>query len=127
MANAVSSAWLEALLAATLTHTIKASIMGPSYVYSPSHDTPSDLTDVIGTVTLSGLVAPGGVLDANDAIASGLTVEAMKSVWVYDDTDSLLIVFFDQGVGFDANPAGDVNIIWPDDVNIKIFPLGGRP
>ena len=101
--------------------------MGPSYVYSPSHDTPSDLTDVIGTVTLSGLVAPGGVLDANDAIASGLTVEAMKSVWVYDDTDSLLIVFFDQGVGFDANPAGDVNIIWPDDVNIKIFPLGGRP
>src|SRR6185295_12297746 len=127
MANAVYPSWLDALLAATVGHTIKASILGPGYTFSSAHTAPSDLTDVLGTVTLSSVTSTGGVLDAADAVATGLVVEAMTSVAVYDDTALKLMLFFDQGVGFASNPAGDVNIIWPDDVNIKIFPLGGRP
>ena len=127
MANAVYPSWLDALLAATIGHTIKASILGPSYTFSSAHTAPSDLTDILGTVTLSSVTSTGGVLDAADAVATGLTVEAMTSVVVYDDTASKLMLYFDQSVGFASNPAGDVSIIWPDDVNVKIFPLGGRP
>jgi len=127
MANAVYPSWLDALLAATIGHTIKASILGPGYTFNSAHTAPSDLTDVLGTVTLSSVTSTGGVLDAADAVATGLVVEAMTSVAVYDDTASKLMLYFDQGVGFASNPAGDVTIIWPDDANVKIFPLGGRP
>ncbi len=127
MANAVYPSWLDALLATTIGHTIKASILGPGYTFSSAHTAPSDLTDILGTVTLSGLTSTGGVLDATDAVVTGLAVEAMTSVVVYDFTASKLMLYFDQGVGFAANPTGDVNIIWPDDVNVKLFPLGGRP
>lgn len=127
MANAVSPSWLDALLASTLTHTIKAAILGPGYTFSAAHTAPSDLTDVLGTVTLTGLTSAGGVLDSDDATVIGPTVESMKSVFVYDDTASKLMVYLDQGVGFSDNPDGDVNIVWSNDVNAKIFPLGGRP
>lgn len=127
MANAVSPSWLEALLAATLTHTIKAAILGPGYTFSAAHTAPSDLTDVLGTVTLTALTGAGGVLDADDATVIGPTVESMKSVFVYDDTASKLMVYLDQGVGFSANPDGDVSIVWSNDANAKIFPLGGKP
>ncbi len=127
MANAVYPSWLDALLAATVGHTLKASILGPGYTFNSAHTAPGDLTDILGTVTLSGVSSTGGVIDADDALATGLAVESMTSVVVYDNTASKLMLYFDEGVGFLANPAGDVTIVWPDDVNIKIFPLGGRP
>ena len=127
MANAVYPSWLDALLAATLGHTIKASILGPGYTFSSAHTAPSDLTDILGTVTLTGLTSTGGVIDADDSVVAGLTVESMTSVVVYDNTALKLMLYFDQGVGFMADPDGNVNIIWPDDVNVLLFPLGGRP
>ena len=126
MANAVYPSWLDALLAATVGHTLKAAILGPAYTYSSAHTAPSDLTDVLGTGTLSGVTSSGGVLDADDTLVTGASAELMTSVVVYDDTASKLMVFFDTGVGFSVDPQGNVNIIWPSDTNAHIFPLGGR-
>jgi hypothetical protein len=125
--NAVQPSWLDALLAATLTHTIKAAMLGPGYTYSSAHTAPSDLTDVLGTATLTGLTSTGGVLDADDSVVTAPTVESMTSVFVYDFTTSKLMIFFDTGVGFLADPNGNVSILWPQDANVKIFPLGGKP
>lgn len=125
MANAVMGSWLDALLAATLGHTIKAALLGPGYVFNAAHTAPSDLTDVLGTVTLSGLTSTAGVLDANDPTVPSPIVESMTSVFIYDNTDSKLMLFYDQGVGFSSNPNGDVQIILPNTVGVKLLPLGG--
>ena len=125
MANAVYPSWLDALLAATLGHTIKVAILGPGYTYSSAHTAPADLTDILGTVTLTGLTSTDGVLDANDAVVNSPTVEAMSSVVIYDFTLSKLMLFFNEGVGFAQNPNGDVTIVWPNTIGVKIYPLGG--
>lgn len=126
MANAVCLSFLDILWAPIIAHTIKAAILGPSYVYSAAHTDFSDLTDVLATATLTGVGSVDGVLDATDLVVSGVTVEAMTSVWVYDHTLGKLIRFFDQGSGFQELPNGDVNLVWPGDVNSKILALGRR-
>lgn len=126
MANAVCLSFLDILWAPIIAHTLKAAILGPSYVYNAAHVNFSDLTDVIGTATLSGVGSVDGVLDANDLVVSGVSAEAMSSVWVYDHTLGKLIRFFDQGVGFTVLPSGDVSLVWSNDMNSKILALGRR-
>jgi hypothetical protein len=129
MANAVYPNFLDLLWNAGIdigADTLNAAILGPGYTYSSAHTDFSDLTDVLGTGALVNVTSTDGVLDADDTTLSGLAVELMSAVVVYDDTTGKLMLFFDSGLGFNADPLGDVTIIWPDDANAKIFPLGGK-
>lgn len=127
MADAAYPSWLEYLFSLFSAHTIKAAILGPGYVYSSAHAAPADLTDILGTVTLTGLTGVSGVIDADDALVVAPLVEAMTSVVVYDNTAGKLMLYLDQGVGFTADPDGNTNIVWSDTAGVKIFPLGGKP
>jgi len=133
MANAAYNLWLEAQASsapvAFLTDTIKAAILSSAYTFSQAHQYLSDLTGVLGSVTLTGKSCTNGVLDADDAVVTGVLASPGHIVVVYKDTGvagtSQLMLYFDQGTGFDQSPTGDTTIIWPNDANVKIFPLGG--
>lgn len=135
MANAACNAWLQAQASANpvawLTDTIKAAILSSAYTFSSAHDFFNDLTGVLGSGTLASKSCTNGVLDAADTVVAGVLASAAHSVWIYKDTGnaatSQLIAFFDTGIGFDQTPTGATTIIWPDDANFKIFPLGGGP
>lgn len=130
MANAVYPSFLDLLWNAGIdigADTFKAAILGPSYSFDAAHEDYSDLTDILGEATLAGMTSTDGVLDADDVIVSGVTVEAMHSVVIYDSTINKLMLYFDGGIGFDVEPNGNVTIIWPSDTATAIFPLGGKP
>lgn len=128
--NAVYPSFLDLLWNAGIdigSDTLKAAILGTGYTFSASHTDVSDLTNILGSVSLANVTATNGVLDADDTLVTSVTSSAMHSVVVYDDTISKLMLYFDEGIGFDALPSGDVRILWPDDAATKIFPLGGKP
>lgn len=135
MANAACNAWLEAQASATpvawLTDTIKVAILSSAYTFSSAHDFFNDLTSVLGTATLGSKTCTNGVLDAADAVVTGVLASAAHSIWIYKDTGtpatSQLMLYLDQGVGFDQTPTGNTTVIFPNDANVKIFPLGGKP
>ena len=136
MANAAAISWLEAQASANpvawLTDNIKVAILSSAYVFSSAHDFFNDISaDVLGSVALSGKSCTSGVLDAADSVVAGVLASPANSLWIYKDTgtpsSSQLILFFDTGIGFGQTPTGDTTIIWPNDANVKIFPLGGKP
>lgn len=133
MANAAYQKWLEAQVGSAPVNwgsdTIKAAILSSAYTFSQSHQYYSDLSGVLGSVALASKTATNGVLDAADAVVAGVLASAGHSVVIYKDTGvagtSQLMLYFDQGVGFDQTPTGDTTIVWPNDANVKIFPMGG--
>lgn len=135
MANAPYPKWLEAQAGSTHvdwgSDTIKVAALSSAYTYSTSHQYYSDLSGVLGTATLASKTATNGVLDAADTVISGVLASACHSIVVYKDTGvagtSQIMLYFDTGVGFDQTPTGDTTIVWPNDANVKIFPLGGTP
>ena len=134
MANAAYPLWLQAQASASpvawLTDTIKVAILSSAYTYSAAHDFFNDLTGVLGTATLASKTCTNGVLDAADVVVSGVLASAAAAVVVYKDTGvagtSQLMLFFDTGI-FPGTPTGDTTVIWPNDANVKMFPLGGTP
>lgn len=133
--NQVYPKWLEAQMGSTPINwgsdTIRAAILDSSYTFSTSHQFFSDLTGVLGVAALSGKTATDGVLDASDTVVTGTLASPGHIVVVYKWTGtagtSQLMLYFDTGVGFDQTPTGDTTIVWPNDANVKIFPLGGKP
>ena len=134
MANAAYPLWLQDQAGANpvnwVSDTIRAVALSSAYVYSAAHQYHSDLTGVLGVVTLSSKTATNGVLSAANAIISGVLASACVAVvvekWTGVAGTSQLMVFFDQDI-FPGSPTGDTTIIWPTDANFKIFPLGGGP
>jgi len=135
MANAAYNKWLEAQAGATPVNwgsdTIRVVALSSAYTFSQSHEFHSDLTGVLGVATLSSKTATNGVLDAADAVISGVLASAVAAVavekWTGVAGASQLMLFFDTGVGFGQTPTGDTTVVWPNDANVKIFPLGGTP
>lgn len=133
MANQAYPKWLEAQASANpvafLTDTIRAAILSSAYTFSTAHQFFSDLTGVLGHADLANKTCANGVLDADDTVVAGVLASPGHIVVVYKwtgtGTTSQLMLYFDQGVGFDQTPIGDTTIVWPGDANIKIFPLGG--
>ena len=133
MADAVYPSILDSIwngLVNIGTDTYKASILSSAYTYSSAHTKFSDLSGVLGTGTLASVTSSGGVLDAADTVVASVSAGNMVSVVIYQynagtPANSRLMFYLDQGVGFNVNAAGQVTIIWPNDTNIKIFPLGG--
>jgi len=133
MANAAYNKWLEAQASATpvafLTDTIKAAILSSAYTFSQTHQYYSDLSGVLGSAALASKTCTSGVLDAADTVVPGVLASPGHIVVIYKDTGvagtSQLMLYLDQGVGFDQSPTGDTTIIWPNDANVNIFPLGG--
>ncbi len=128
--NAVYPKFLEALWAGQInigSDVFRVVLLTSSYVYSDAHQFFSDLTGVIGVATLSGIVAPGGVFDANDQVVTptGVPHSVVIYKWTGTGSTSLLFRYMDDGAGFNETEAGDVNIVWPNAVTTKIFPLGG--
>ena len=71
-------------------HSFRAACMDSTYTYSSAHEFRDDLTGVLGTVALTGLVAgPDGWADAADATITGLTPgDTVRSFAIYRDTGS---------------------------------------
>lgn len=132
MANAPYNKWLEAQVGSAPVNwgsdTIKAAILSSAYTLSQSHQYYSDLSGVLGSAALASKTATNGVLDAADTTVSGVLASPGHIVVIYKDTGvagtSQLMLYFDQGIGFDQTPTGDTTIIWPNTANVKIFPLG---
>lgn len=132
MADAVYPSFLDALwngLVNIGSDTFKVALLTSAYVYSSAHTKYSDLTGVIASASLTGLSSSAGVLDAADTPVPA-TVGTPLSVVIYQYNagtpgDSRLFNYRDQGVGFSVAENGTVTVIWPDDANVKIFPLGG--
>lgn len=135
MANAAYSKWLEAQIGSTPINwgsdTIRVVALSSAYTFSQTHQFHSDLSGVLGNATLASKTATSGVLDAADAVISGVLASAVAAVvvekWTGVAGTSQLMLFFDTGVGFGQTPTGDTTVIWPNDANVKIFPLGGTP
>ncbi len=134
MSNAAYPLWLQAQVGSAPVNwgsdTIRAAILSSAYTYSAAHDFFDDLTGVLGHVDLTSKTSALGVLDAADAVVTGVLASQAAAVVVYKWTGtagtSQLMLFFDTGI-FPGTPTGDTTIIWPNDANIKIFPLGGKP
>ncbi len=134
MANSAYNLWLQAQVGSTPVNwgsdTIRAVILSSAYVFSQAHQFHSDLTGVLGVVTLSSKTSANGVLDAADAIVTGVLASDAAAVvvekWTGVAGTSQLMLFFDTGI-FPGTPTGDTTIVWPGDANVKIFPLGGKP
>ena len=135
MANAAYNLWLAAQVGSTPVNwgsdTIRVVALSSAYVFSQSHQFHSDLTGVLGVATLGSKTSTAGVLDAADAVISGVLASAVAAVvvekWTGTAGDSQLMLFFDTGTGFNQTPTGDTTVVWPNDANVKIFPLGGKP
>lgn len=135
MANTPYNKWLEAQVGSTPVNwgsdTIRVVALSSAYVFSQSHQFHSDLSGVLGTATLASKTSTNGILDAADAVISGVLANAVAAIviekWTGTAGTSQLMLFFDTGVGFNQTPTGDTTIIFPNDANVKIFPLGGTP
>ncbi len=133
MANAAYNLWLQAQVGSAPVNwesdTIRVAILSSAYTFSQAHQFFSDLTGVLGVATLSGKTSANGVLDAADALVTGVLASAAHAVVVYKWTGtgstSQLMLYFDTGTGFGATPIGDTTVIWPNNANVMIFPLGG--
>jgi len=133
--NTPYNKWLEAQMGSTpinwATDTIRVVALSSAYTFSQSHQFHSDLTGVLGTATLGSKTATNGVLDAADAVISGVLASAPAAIviekWTGTAGTSQLMLFFDTGIGFGQTPTGDTTTIFPNDANIKLFPLGGAP
>jgi hypothetical protein len=135
MANAAYNLWLQAQVGSTPVNwgsdTIRVVALSSAYTFSQAHQFHSDLTGVLGNATLASKTSASGVLDAADAVISGVLASAVASIviekWTGTAGTSQLLLYFDQGIGFGQTPTGDTTIIFPNDANVKIFPLGGKP
>lgn len=138
MANAAYPLWLKSLLdvwmnlaSATPAGSLKIALLTSAYTYSAAHQFYSSLSGVLGTGALASVTTTGGVLDAADKLMTGLSAGQPHSVVVYWDTGvaatSALMLYIDDGVGFDVTPSGDILVTWSNDANAKIFPLAGIP
>lgn len=135
MPNTPYNKWLEQEASGSpvdwLADTIRVVALSSAYTFSQSHQFHSDLSGVLGTATLSGKTRTNGVLDATDAVISGVLASAVAAIviekWTGTAGTSQLMLFFDTGVGFNQSPTGDTTIVFPNDANVKIFPLGGTP
>lgn len=111
------------------TDTFKAVVLSSTYVYSSAHTKYSDLSGVLASASMTGIVVPSGVLDADDTpVLAVVGVPHSVVVMQYNagtPADSRIAFYYDQGVNFDSTQNGTVTVIWPNTVNVKIFPLGG--
>lgn len=111
------------------TDTFKAVLLSSAYTFSSAHTKFSDLSGVLGSAAMTGVVVPAGVFDADDTpVLAVAGVPHSVVVMQYNSgtpADSRLMRYFDQGVNFDSTQAGTVTVIWPNTVNVKIIPLGG--
>lgn len=135
MANAPYQKWLEAQVGSAPVNwgsdTIRVVALSSAYTFSQTHQYHSDLSGVLGTATLGSKTATNGILDAADAVISGVLASAVHAIavekWTGTAGSSQLMLFFDTGVGFDQTPTGDTTVVWPNDSNVKIFALGRLP
>ncbi len=133
--NTPYNLWLAAQVASTPVNwgsdTIRVVALSSAYIFSQSHQFHSDLSGVLGVATLGSKTSTGGILDAADAVISGVLASAVQFLviekWTGTAGTSQLMLYFDSGIGFGLAPTGDTTIIFPNDANIKIFPLGGAP
>ncbi len=107
--------------------TFRVALVSSSYTYNSAHHYFSDLAGVLVVGTLTGVVAPSGIFDADDKIVtvSGTPKAAVIYKWTGTGSTSPLFRYMDDGAGFNVAYAGDVNIKWPDAVTTMIFPTGG--
>ena len=133
MANAVYPLFLERLWKGDIdtdVDTFKVALVTSAYTYSDAHEFYSSLSGVLGSVVLSSITITSGLFDAADALLTGLAAGVPHAAVIYKDTGvagtSRLFLYLDTGTGFDVLPSGDVAIVWSNDANSKIFPLGGR-
>lgn len=138
MANAAYPLWLKSLLdvwmnlaSANPAGTLRAALLTSAYTYSEAHEFYSSISGELATAALASVTTTGGILDAADTTVSGIASGAVNAVVLYWSTGvaatSRLMLYFDDGIGFDVDPAGNTIIVWPDDATSKIFPLGGIP
>jgi hypothetical protein len=134
MADAAYSQWLEDQMGGSpvnwLSDTIKVVLVSSAYVFVDGDKHYSDLTGILGEATLTGKTCTSGVLDADDAVVSGplsgTPHAAVILKWTGTGSTSRLMLYLDDGVGFQPW-GGDVNVLFPNNAGIKIFPLGGGP
>jgi hypothetical protein len=137
MANAVYPLWLRNVLdvwmnlaSANPAGSLRVAAVTDTYVYTSAHEFYSSVSGVLATATLASVTTTGGVLDAADTALSGLSAGVVDALvihwWTGAAGTSRLMLYIDEGIGFGVDPSGDPTIIWPNDVNGKIYPLAGR-
>src|SRR5574341_2059820 len=113
-----------------LNDTIRVAVVSSTYVFSTAHDFYDDVSGVLAVGTLTGKTDTDGILDADDLTIAGITGTPDAVIlhkWTGVSSTSPLLLYFDDGPGIGVALAGeDFKIIWENNVNIKIFPLGGR-
>lgn len=132
MANALYPKFLEKLWKAEIdtdVDTFRVALVTSSYTYSDTHEFFSSITNVLGVADLTVTSITNGILDLADVDVTGLSAGDPNAAIVYKWTGaagtSPVMLYFDEGSGFDQDPQGGVRIIWPNDVNARVFPLGG--
>lgn len=132
MADALYPSFLDSLwngLVNIGSDTFKAALLTSAYTYSSAHTQYSSLTGVLASATMTGLTSSSGVLDATDTpVLAVVGIPVAVVIYQYNagtPGNSRLFCYRDQGVGFSVDENGTVTIIWPNDANVKIFPLGG--
>ncbi len=109
--NLISSSYKQYLAGDFLTDDMKVVLLSVAYVYSSAHANKSDLSGIVATSgNLSGKLATGGLLKADDVPFAALTGAAVTQIWLYHDTGvsgtSTLAAYFDQALGLVYSPTG---------------------
>lgn len=132
MADAVYPSFLDALwngLVNIGSDVFKVALLTSAYTYSSAHTKYSDLSGALASASLANITATSGVFDADDTAVTGVVgVPTRAVVYQYNagtPANSRIAFYFDQGVNFGSTQNGTVTVIWPNTVNVKIFPLGG--
>lgn len=111
------------------TADIKVAVLTSAYTFSYAHEYKSSLSGILATAPLLNVVFPLGVFNADDTLVVAPGGPIAQAV-IYVDTGSAatspLFVFFDTGLNFVFTPSGDMVIVWPKNVEIGIFPMGGK-
>ena len=112
------------------TDNFKVVLVTSAYAFSLAHEFLSSIAGSLATSgNLSTVTVTNGVFQADNVHFTSV-VGTIAAAIIYKDTGvaatSPLFMYFDTGVNFPINPNGPVDLLWPGDSTVGIFPTGGK-